>query len=128
MNRQRVHQHSIAPFHPQQLSNHLRELVVRALLNIILDSQQNCRLPLVELAHLVVRVQLVGELLLVTLLYSLDQVSQELVLSLPGKRWVHLAVSLQRSLRGNQILVCEVADACLEEVLLDRVAHQVVVE
>lgn len=108
-------------------SLHLRELILRALLDVSLDPEQESRLPLVELAHLVVCVQLVGVLLLVALLDGLHEVDQQLVLPLAGEAGVHVDVLFESALGENHVLVREVADARLEEILLDAVAHQIVV-
>lgn len=108
-------------------SKPLRELIVR-LLDGALDPQQDGGLPLVQLAHLVVRVQLVGVLVLVALLDGPDQVHQQLVLALRREARVHVPVLLERPLRGDHVARREVAQPRLEEVLLDAVAHQVVVD
>lgn len=106
----------------------LRKLIFGTLLNLSLNPQQQRRLPLIQLAHLIVRIQLVRELLLVALLNSCHKVHEQLVLSLTCKCGVHVAVLFERALRSDHILGRQVADTRLEEVLLDAVAHQVAVD
>ncbi|KAI6748398.1 hypothetical protein HG530_015678 [Fusarium avenaceum] len=105
----------------------LRKLIVR-LLNLVLDTNQNRCLPLVQLANLVKLVQSIGELLLALGLDGLAQVSQKLVLSLSAKRRIHVAVLFEGPLRSYQVAAGKVADASLEEIVLDAVFHKVVVD
>lgn len=50
------------------------------------------------------------------------------MLALACKGRVHVAVLFEGALRGNHILGRQVADACLEKVLLDAVAHEIAVD
>lgn len=57
-----------------------REVFTR-LLDVVLDPEENGRLPLVQLAQLVVLEELVGESFLVARFDGLDEVDEKLVLS-----------------------------------------------
>lgn len=58
-------------------SNGLREVLILAL-NLLLDPQQHCSLPLVQLLHLVELVQAVCKLVLVSTFHGFLQVVKEL--------------------------------------------------
>jgi hypothetical protein len=105
----------------------LRKLIVR-LLNLVLDTNQDRCLPLVQLADLVELVQSIGELLLAPGLDGFAQVSQELVLSLSAKRRIHITVLFEGPLGSHQVTAGKVADARLEKVVLDAVFHKVVAD
>lgn len=106
----------------------LRKLILSTLLNLALNPQQQRRLPLIQLAHLIIRIQLVRELLLVALLDSPHEIHEQLMLPLACKCRVHVAVLFESALRSDHILGRQVADTRLEEVFLDAVAHQVAVD
>lgn len=101
---------------------------VVGLLDGILDAHQQRRLPLVQLADLVELEQLVGKLLLALSLHRLAQIDKHHVLALRSKLRVHLTVLFQSALHRHRVACSEVADASLEEILLDAVAHKVVVD
>jgi hypothetical protein len=78
--------------------------VVFLLLNSVLDLQEQCRLPLVELAHLVELEEFVCEHITITLLDSFGQIAKELVFPRGGEEVVHVAVAFQSALGANEIL------------------------
>lgn len=102
--------------------------VVLCIFYRILHPYQDGRLPLIQLADLIVLEQFVRKLLLALSLDSLTQIRQKHVFSLRGKAGVHVAVLLERTIRGDHVSGGEMAYACSEEVVLDAVLHEVVVD
>lgn len=78
--------------------------VFASLFNVVLDAQEQRRLPLVELAELVILEQLVREEFLVALLDGLDQVHQKLVLPGGSKCRVNVSVALESTVGSDKIL------------------------
>jgi hypothetical protein len=103
-------------------------VVITILAELVLDLEQYPRLPVVELAHLVVGEELVGKEVLVVGFDGLDEVPQELTLALSLKGRVAPDILIEVAPRRHQVLGRQRADARLEEVILDRVTHQVVVD
>lgn len=124
-----IHSCNNSSQHSPATDTRLRKLVVvLGRLNGVLDAHQDRRLPLVELADLVELEQAVGEILLRPGLDGLTQVDEELVLALGGERGVEVPVLFEGALGGHLVAVGEVADAGLEEVVLDAVLHEVVAD
>lgn len=84
--RKDTHVKQAQTLHPgkRRLISSSRELVI-GVLDTVLDPEQDGRLPLIKLAHLVILEQFFGEQFLVPGLDCLDKVNQQLVLPLGGE-------------------------------------------
>lgn len=102
--------------------------VVLGRLNVALDLEQNGRLPPVELGELVVLKELGRELLLVAVLDGSDNVVEQLALAGGGETRVPVHVLAECPLGGHQVLGSNVAQAGLEEVVLQTPLGQLVVQ
>ena len=116
--------HTIVTPKHRKCSN-LREIFT-SFLNSPLDPQQQCRLPLVQLAHLIILEQLISEDFLVAILNRRCQVTQKLVLPLLAEAGIQLPVPVESGVNTDLVAGAQLADTGLEQVLLDGPAHEVV--